>query len=49
MKEYNKYKTRFPEKILDEIKENTQRMAEGRVNKILKEVYKAYKKSKVEP
>jgi DNA-directed RNA polymerase subunit A" len=49
MKEYQKYKNRLPARILEEVKEKTKDIAEARVNKILKEVYKEYRKARVEP
>ena len=49
MKEYQKYKGKIPGNILEEIKDKTKGMGEGRVNRVLKEVYKEYKKTKVEP
>ncbi|MBW2996172.1 DNA-directed RNA polymerase subunit A'' [Candidatus Woesearchaeota archaeon] len=48
-KEYQKYKGKIPGNILEEVKEITKGMGEGRVNRVLKEVYKEYKKTKVEP
>jgi len=48
MKEYNKYKNKIPGLILEDVKEKTKSMGEAKVNKILKEVYKEYKKAKVE-
>ncbi|MEE9525599.1 MAG: DNA-directed RNA polymerase subunit A'' [Candidatus Woesearchaeota archaeon] len=49
VKEYNKYKGKLPENVLEEVKELTKGMGEAKINKILKEVYKEYKKTKVEP
>ncbi len=40
VKEYLKYKNRLPANILEEIKEKTKGMAEARINKVLKEVYR---------
>ena len=48
MKEYNKYKDKLPAMLLEEVRVKTKDIGEARVNKILKEVYREYKKSKVE-
>ncbi|MBD3248678.1 DNA-directed RNA polymerase subunit A'' [Candidatus Woesearchaeota archaeon] len=48
MKEYKKYRKRLPLSLLEEVKEKTKDMPEARVNKILKEVHKEYRKAKVQ-
>ncbi|MBR9691295.1 DNA-directed RNA polymerase subunit A'' [Candidatus Woesearchaeota archaeon] len=48
-KEYNKYKGRLPSNVLEEVREKTKGMPEGRVNNILKEVCSEYNKARVEP
>jgi len=47
-KKYRKYKKKLPRNIIDEIKEKTKGMSETKVNKILKETWKEYKKTRVE-
>ncbi len=48
MKEYKKYRKKLPLSLMEEVKEKTKDMPEARVNRILKEVYKEYKKAKVQ-
>ncbi len=46
-KNYRKYNNKLPESILDNIKEKTKGMSDTRVNKVLKETFKEYKKMRV--
>jgi len=48
MREYKYYEGKLPDSILKEVKEKTKDMPERRVNKILEEVYKEYRKAKVD-